>query len=295
MYKIFVDSSSDMPTELRRKLDIDYFRMGLVVNGETKYADIDFIDYSPEEMYSWLSVYHYKIKTSLVTVQEFVDKMTPYLEQGMDILYLGCTTALSGTLNVFLNTRELLLEKYPDRKIIGIDTTKADMAIGLMAIEVAKLKEEGKSIEEAAKWVEDNRQYYHEVGSLETLTYLKAAGRVSGAKAFFGNMMNVKPLIMFDVHGHNYVYGSVRGTKKSLAASFDYIKEHVVPGKTDVIYVGQAMAKEQQAYLTKRITEELNIPVVEFWIGPIVGLCCGPGMFGCWFRGDLITVDSEKK
>lgn len=292
-FKIFVDSSSDMPTALRRKLDIDYFRMGLVVNGETKFADIDFQDYSPEEMYSWLSVHHYTIKTSLVTVGEFVEKMTPYLEKGLDILYLGCTTALSGTLNVFFTARDLLLEQFPDRKIVGINTTKADMAIGLMAIEVAKLKEQGKTIEEATQWVEENKQYYHEVGSVETLSYLKAAGRVSGAKAFFGNMMHVKPMIMFDIHGHNYVYASVRGTKKSLEASFEYIKAHIVPGKTDVVYVGQAMAKEQQAYLTKRITEELKIPVEEFWIGPIVGLCCGPGMYGCWFRGDLITADSE--
>ena len=125
-----------------------------------------------------------RIKTSLVTVGEFVEKMTPYLEKGLDILYLGCTTALSGTLNVFFTARDLLLEQFPNRKIVGIDTTKADMAIGLMAIEVAKLKEEGKSIEEAEQWVLDNRQYYHEVGSVETLSYLKAAGRVSGAKAF---------------------------------------------------------------------------------------------------------------
>ena len=294
-FKIFVDSSSDMPTALRRKLDIDYFRMGLVVNGEVKFADIDFIDYTVEEMYGWLSEHHYTIKTSLVTPGEFMDKMRPYLDNGMDILYLGCTLALSSTLNVFFTTRDMLLEEYPNRKIIGINTTKADMAIGLMAIEVAKLRDEGKSIEEAAQWVEDNKQHFHEVGSVETLSYLKAAGRVSGTKAFFGNMMHVKPLIMFDIYGHNYVYKSVRGTKKSLEESFEYIKAHYVPGVTDVVYVGQAMAKDQQEYLAKRITEELQIPVEKFWIGPIVGLCCGPGMYGCWFRGDLITETGEKK
>ena len=128
---------------------------------------------------------------------------------------------------------------------------------------------------------------------LETLTYLKAAGRVSGAAAFFGNLISLKPIIMFDVHGHNYAWKKVRGSKAALEESFQYIKDHVNE-RTKVCYVGQAMAKDAQAYFKKRIEEELHIPVEEFWIGPIVGISCGPGMYGIFFEGDLVTADSER-
>lgn len=168
------------------------------------------------------------------------------------------------------------------------------MALGLIVIHAAELKNEGKSIEEVIDWIENNKEYFHETGSLETLTYLKAAGRVSGAAAFFGNLISLKPIIMFDIHGHNYVWKKVRGSKAALEASFEYIKDNINE-RTKVCYVSQAMAKDAQAYLKKRIEEELHIPVVEFWIGPIVGISCGPGMYGVFFEGKEVTVDSEGK
>ena len=293
-YQIFIDSSSDLKLEIRKEYNIDYFRMGIVINGEEKYADMDWVDYSPEQLYDWIRNLDNHCKTSLVSIKEFEDKMIPLLEKGVDILYLACTTALSGTLNVFNMVKNELMEKYPNRKIIGVDSSRANMALGMIAIEAAKLQKEGKSIEEVAKWVEEHKEFYHEVGSLETLTYLKAAGRVSGAAAFFGNIIGLKPIIMFDIHGHNFAFKKVRGSKAALQACFDYIKENINEN-TKVIYVGQAMAKPAQEYFKKRITEELNIPVEEFIIGPIVGISCGPGMYGIYFEGKEVIADSEKK
>ena len=292
---IFTDSSSELSKELREQYKIDYFRMGIVVKGEEKFADINWEDYSPEQLYEWVSDLNNHCKTSLVTYKEFSEKMIPYLEKGDDIFYIACTTYLSGTLGAFEICANELREKYPNRKIIGIDSCRAEMALGLMCIECAKLRDQGKSIEELQKWIEDNRQFYHEVGSLETLTYLKAAGRVSGASAFFANMLGIKPVIMFDIHGQNHVFKKVKGSKKALEASFDYIKENMIEGVTDVVYVGQAVAKERQAYLKKRIEEELHIKTEKYFISPIVGICCGPGMYGCWFRGKTVTIDGKKK
>ena len=293
-FQIFVDSSSDLSKELRKQYDIDYFRMGIVVKGEPKVADMDWEEYSPDQLYGWIKDLSNKCKTSLVTYGEYLNRTEEVLKQGKDVLYLACTTALSGSLNTFRLVKEELQEKYPDRKIIGIDSKRANMCLGLMAIHAAELRNAGQSIEEVAEWVEDNREYFHETGSLETLTYLKAAGRVSGAAAFFGNLISLKPIIMFDIHGHNYAWKKVRGSKAALEECFNYIKDNVNE-RTKVCYVGQAMAKDAQAYFKKRIEEELHISVVEFWIGPIVGISCGPGMYGVFFEGKEVTVDSEKK
>ena len=293
-FQIFTDSSTDLSKELRQKHNIKYFQMGIVIKGEPKPADMDWEAYSPEELYGWIKNLSNHCKTSLVTYGEYLEKTEAELKEGRDVLYIACTTALSGSLNTFRLVKEELQEKYPNRKIIGLDGKRANMALGLIVLHAAELQDQGKDIDEVVKWIEDNQQYFHEVGSLETLTYLKAAGRVSGAAAFFGNLISLKPIIMFDVHGHNYVFKKVRGSKAALEASFEYIKENINE-RTKVCYVGQAMAKDAQAYFKKRIEEELHIPVKEFWIGPIVGISCGPGMYGVFFEGKEVTTDSEAK
>ena len=293
-FQIFTDSSTDLSKQLRTKYNVDYFKMGIVVNGEAKNADMDWEEYTPEELYGWIKDLSNHCKTSLVTYGEYLEKTEAVLKQGKDVLYLACTTALSGSLNTFRLVAEELKEKYPDRKIIGVDSKRANMCLGLMCIHAAELRDEGKSIEEVVEWIENNKEYFHETGSVETLRYLKAAGRVSGTAAFFGNLISLKPIIMFDIHGHNYAWKKVRGSKAALEECFQYIKDHVNE-RTKVCYIGQAMAKDAQAYLKKRIEEELQIPVEEFWIGPIVGISCGPGMYGIFFEGDLVTADSENK
>ena len=294
-FQIFTDTSSGMSKELRDKYNINYFRMGLVVNDKQYFADLDFVEFSRDQMYDWVRDPNIKIRTSLVTFEEFSEKCEPFLEKGLDILYIACAGALSGTRANFEITKNMLEEKYPERKIISIDSCRAEMALGLLCIEAAKLQQQGKSIDEVAKWVEENKEYFHEVGSIDTLKYLRAYGRVSGAAAFFADAMNIKPVIMFDIHGMNYSFKKVHGSKKALEECFNYIKEHVVEGQTDVIYIGSSLDNPAREYFKKRIEEELHIHTEEYYISPIVGICCGPGMYGCWFKGDLVTVDSKKK
>lgn len=294
-FQIFTDTSSGMSKELREKYNIDYFKMGIVVNDKDYLASLDFEDFSREQMYEWVKDPNLKVRTSLVSPKEFESKCSEYLSKGIDILYIACSGSLSGTRNTFELFKAVLEEQFPERKIISIDSCRAEMALGLLVIDAAKLRDEGKSIEEVAKWVEENKQYYHEVGSIDTLKYLKKYGRVSGAAAFFADSLNIKPLIMFDVNGCNYTYAKVHGEKKALIGSFEYVKAHAIPGFTDVIYFGSSMKNPASEYLKKRIEEELHIPVEEYFISPIVGICCGPGMYGCWFKGDLVTADSKKK
>ena len=294
-FQIFTDTSSGMSKELREKWNIQYFMMGIVVGEKEYLADLDYTLFSREEMYGWVRDPNIKVRTSLVTAKEFKEKMEPYLKKGIDILYIACAEALSGTRGAFELLKEEIQEEYPERKIISINSCRAEMALGLMVIDAAKLRDEGKSIEEVAEWAEENKQYYHETGSIDTLKYLRAYGRVSGAAAFFADTLNIKPVIMFDIHGMNYSFKKVHGEKKALAECFEYVKNNVVEGVTDVIYIGETMPNPAKEYFKKRIKEELNIPTEEYIISPIVGICCGPGMYGCWFKGKLVTADSQKK
>jgi len=294
-FQIFTDTASDLPTRIREKLNIDYFKMGFSVNGRDIEADLDFKNYTYDELYQWVKDPKVTIKTSLVKMEEFVNKCTPYLEKGIDILYIACTSVLSGTLNFFRLVCQTLQEDYPDRKIIAMDSTRAGMTLGLMVMDAAKLQQEGKSIEEVHEYLEKEKQHYRLCGTLETLTYLKRAGRVSGAAAFFANAFDIKPVIVGDTKGHNYVIGKVKGIEKAWARLFDIVKDTVEGQEKPVIYVGEAKAEKAVEYFTKRFKEELNAEVIHYLIGPIIGISCGPGTLHLVTKGKEMTLTSPEE
>ena len=287
-YQIFTDSCSDLSTELRKQNNIEYVHMGLVVNGVEKIADLDWVDYSPEEFYGWLSAGK-KIKTTQVSMNEFEKGFRPFLEKGVDVIYLGCSSALTGSLNMFNLVAQELRQEFPDRKIIGIDTLCAPFTEGLLVLEAATKQKEGLTIDELALWVENNKFYFNQFATVDTLTYLKEAGRIKGAAAFFGNIIGIKPIFISDRKGNNFVIKKVKGTKASLNELFELVKNARDLTKSDKIYIGQGMAQERAEALKKRFKDELNIDATVIWIGPIVGTTCGPGVIATFCFGKEVT------
>ena len=287
-YQIFSDSSCDLSTELRKENNLEYFYFGLVVDGVEYLADLDWKTYSPEEFYGWLSQGK-KIKTTQVSMEEVMKKVRPYFEKGIDIIYIGCSGALTGSMNLFELAKQELMEEFPDRKMIGFDSLAASHTLGMMVLDAAQKQREGLSIEELVEWLKNNQFFYNQFATVDTLTYLKAAGRIKGAKAFFGNIMGVKPIFISDRKGNNLTIGSVRGTKASLNELFEGVKNAFVEGETKEIVIGQGMAMERAEGLKKRVEEELKVPARIEWIGPIIGATCGPGIITTFCRGKEVT------
>ena len=287
-YQIFTDSSCDLSTELRKANNIEYFYFGLVVDGVEYKADLDWKEYTQEEFYGWLSQGK-KVKTTQVSMEEVLLKVRPYFEKGIDIIYIGCSSALTGSMNLFELAKQQLMEEFPDRKMIGVDSLAAACTLGMMVLDAAKEQKKGLSIEELQQWVLDNRFFYNQFATVDTLTYLKAAGRIKGAAAFFGNIMGVKPIFISDRKGNNLTINKVKGTKASLNELFEDVKNAMVPGVTEEIFIGQGMAQERAELLKKRVEEELHIKATVQWIGPIVGTTCGPGVIATFCRGKEVT------
>lgn len=287
-YQIFSDSACDLSTEMRHALNIEYFPMGLIVDGKEYIADLDWKQYSVDEFYSWLKQGR-KIKTSLITVEVFVDLIRPYFEKGIDIIYLGCSTALTGSINSFNLAKELLKEEFPDRKMFAPCTYLAAATLGMLVVDAAKEKEKGASIEELAKWVDDHKFFYNQFCTVDTLTYLKEAGRIKGSKAFFGNLFGVKPIFISDRKGNNFVITKAKGTKNSLDMLFDLTKT-ALEGKNDVVYIYHSSVPERVEILKKRFVEELGVKqIVVGVLGPIIGTTCGPGTIATFCYGKEVT------
>ena len=287
-YQIFTDSSCDLSTELRKANNIEYFYFGLVVDGVEYKADLDWQEYTQEEFYGWLSAGK-KVKTTQVSMEEVLLKVRPYFEKGIDIIYIGCSSALTGSMNLFELAKQQLMEEFPDRKMIGVDSLAAACTLGMMVLDAAKEQKKGLSIEELQQWVLDNRFFYNQFATVDTLTYLKAAGRIKGAAAFFGNIMGVKPIFISDRKGNNLTINKVKGTKASLNELFEDVKNAMVPGVTEEIFIGQGMAQDRAELLKKRVEDELHIKATVQWIGPIVGTTCGPGVIATFCKGKEVT------
>lgn len=292
-FQVLTDSTSDVVKELRDKYDLDYVKMTFRQKDKEYFADLDWTELSATEYYQAMRAGNRAV-TNLVPTSELEAKYTEYLEKGLDILYIACSNKLSGSLNNGKIVAEEFKEKYPDRKIICVDSLRSNMAEGAIAIEAAKMASEGKTIEETAKWVEENRLYFRTLATVATLDWLKKAGRIKASAAFFGNLMGVKPIIIGDVKGNNYAFKKVKGRSTSLDELVSLTKEQVNEN-TKVIYVEHADSIEAAYYVTNKIKEATGIQNILITnLGPIIGATTGPDTITINFQGTKVTIAGEE-
>ena len=288
-FQIFTDSCSDLPKEERDRYHIEYCRMNVVVDGEEKIADLDWSEFKPEEFYGWLAAGRH-LKTTQVPIAEFVSRFTPYLEKGIDILYIACSSKCSGSINIFELAKEQLLEQFPGRKMIGIDAINCCFGEGLLSILASLKQDEGASLEEVAEYIMGERNHIVQFATVETLSYIKAAGRIKASKAILGNIFHKKPIFISDAHGDNYTLGTVTGTKAADAELFKGCIERLQLDKCKIVFIGQGMAQERAERLKEKLMDAYkDIDVRIHWIGPIIGTTCGPGVLAVFGYGKEVT------
>ena len=288
-YQIFTDSCSDLPLEVRKQYGVEYCHMNVVVDEKEILADLDWKLYTHEEFYGWM--YQKKhMKTTQVPFEEFVKCFTPYLEKGVDILYISCSSRLSGSISIFELAKNELLEKFPGRKLIGVDSLCACAGEGLMTLDAAKLQKEGKSIEEVAEYVRANRNHYNQFATVDDLTYIKNAGRIKGSKAVLGNLFHKKPIFISDAIGNNYTLGTITGTKNADKLLLDAVVKRIDKEHDGKVVIVHAMAEDRAEKLKQNIMDTLNIEPEIWYLGPIIGTTCGPGTLAVFFYGEEVKI-----
>ena len=291
-YVIITDSSCDLTKEYREDKKIDYAKMMINWTDEKgenhdDIADIDWQVLSSKEFYDIIRS-GIRIYTAQVTMQNYLDAFEPHLKAGEDILYLACSSGLSASLKTAQSLVDNeLKEKYPDRKVIIVDTLRAGMAQGLIVMRAQELKEEGKSLEEVAEIIEKEKYSYKEVGIPNTLSYLKRAGRVSAPAAFFGNMVGLKPILVFDEKGSNTAIEKAIGRKKAFARMAEIIRDDILDPTNQTIYLMNADCKQEDIDAFKAcINEKINVKaIISLPLGPIIGASSGPGTIIVNYRG----------
>lgn len=229
-------------------------------------------------------------QTSQINVGTYLSFFEKLLQKG-DLLHIAFTSGQSGSVhNAMLAAKELQV-KYPERKLIVIDSLCSSSGYGMLVDTVADLRDEGKSIEEAAQWVRENRNTVHHQFFSSNMTQFRRTGRVSGAAAMVATIMSICPIMRLDDAGAIKAYGKVRGKKKAVETTIEAMAKHAQGGENydKRCYVCHSQCPEDAQMLIDGL--EARFPRIKGKIrlcdiGTIIGSHSGPGTVAVFFYGD---------
>lgn len=284
-YVILTDSSCDLPAGLAQDMELSVLPLTVLLDEKTYVNYLDERELSSKHFYAQLRAGKPAV-TSAVNVEQFANAMEECLQKGLDVLYLGFSSGLSGTYSAGAVAAQELSEKYPEAKVYAVDTLCASLGQGLMVTLAVQEKRAGKTIEEVRDFVEAQKLHMCHWVTVDDLHHLKRGGRVSAASAVLGSALNIKPIIHVDEEGRLTVVGKVRGRKNSLHYLLDRMKETVTNPQEQLVYISHGDCEEDARYLGDKIKEELHVKdVLLNTIGPVIGAHSGPGTIALFFLG----------
>ncbi|MCR5733456.1 MAG: DegV family protein, partial [Lachnospiraceae bacterium] len=221
-----------------------------------------------------------------INMQTFYDAFNEELSQGRDVIYIGMS-CISNTANAAKLAADELKEEYPDRKIYAFDSFSASVGEGLMVYNAIKLKNEGKTIDEVAEYVEKNKQKYIVWFIVDDLVYLKRGGRLSATAAFAGGVLQLKPVLRIDEEGKLESMSKVRGRSQSIKAlAKKYMEMATDPGSAEY-FIGQGDCYEEAESLSEMITGMGGSKAKYITdVSPVIGAHTGPGIMVIGFIGE---------
>lgn len=282
-YVITVNSTIDLPKEWLAGRGVPVAPLKYTIDGET-YTDMEGL--SAKEFFAKLREGKMSV-TSQVNPEEAAAMLEPYVKEGKDVLHLGFSSGLSGTLNSMRIGAEMLQEKYPDAKIIVIDTLCACLGEGILLYYALKEKAKGKTIEEVAQWAEENKLHVCHNVTVDDLNHLHRGGRVSKTTAVIGTLVQIKPIIHMDDEGRLQVIGKERGRKKSLNKIVDMAVEQSKGWENDIVMITHGDCIEDAEYVAKLVREKMGIDnILINNIGTVIGSHTGPGVVAVFCMGN---------
>ena len=282
-YIITVNSTVDTGKEWLEERNVPVIPLKYTIDGQ-EYTDM--YGLSDKEFFQKLREGKMSV-TSQINPEEAKEMLEPYVKEGKDVLHLAFSSALSGTCNSMKIAAEELQEEYPEAKVIVVDTLCACMGEAMLLYYALKQKEAGKTIEEVAQWVEENKLHVCHNVTVDDLFHLHRGGRVSKTAAVLGTMVKVKPIIHIDDNGALQVIGKERGRKKSLHKIVDMAVERSKGWDNEIIMITHGDCLEDAEYVAKLVREKMGVENVFIHnIGTVIGSHTGPGVVATFCMGN---------
>lgn len=282
--KIITDSACDLKREYIDKNNIGL--LSLILNLEGKIIKDDL-----GKSLSYKDFYN-KMRegatptTSQVNAHDFEEEFVKHIKNGDSIIYISISSGLSGTFNSANIAKNNLLEEYPEAKIELIDSLGASMGQGLLVLKACEMRDNGASVEEIVNWIEDNKRRVIHLVLVDDLNHLKRGGRISGATATIGGLLNIKPSAYLDNEGKLVQGEKIKGKKKALKFLANPIKERAIDSENEVLYICHADCNEEAETLKALVEEEIKFKdIVLNYAGNAIGAHAGPGALAVIYLG----------
>ena len=285
-YVITTDNNSDLPEEYLKDHGVGCMYLSYSMDGKN-YTHGNFL---PEHEFYEAMRNGSMPTTAQVNPENAKALLEPYLKEGKDILHIAFSSGLSGTYNSSRIAAEELMEEYPDRKIIVVDSLSASLGQGLLVWLAQQKKELGQTLEDVADWVEKNKLKMVHLFTVDDLNHLYRGGRVSRTTAIVGSMLNIKPVLHVDNEGKLTAIGKVRGRKKALQELIKLMDEKIgsFGADCDTIFISHGDCEQDAQYVAAKVKEKYNIKnIIINQVGATIGAHSGPGTMALFFVGDV--------
>ena len=285
-FLIATDCGADLPEDYLKENDIFCAQLTCTICSETHGGRKPQLPY--DEFYSLMRAGNLP-KTSQVNPDEAQEYLENLLERTQKILVLAFSSGLSGTYNSFRIAAEEIMEERKDVQIQVIDSKCASLGQGLWVYKVMEYRNSGKSFEETAEYARQIAGNVVHVFTVDDLNHLYRGGRVSKSAAFFGTVLNIKPVLHVDDEGKLIPLEKVRGRKKSLLRLVEMMGEQMgsYKDKNDIVFISHGDCIEDAEFVRDEVKSRFGIEKFMInHIGPVIGAHAGPGTIALFFMGD---------
>ena len=277
MIQIFVDSGANLSAELREQYNIHLLPMALTINDQPAPEGLDGHEYY-EALRSGADV-----RTSMVNPDDAKKAFETYVSQGDDVVYFSISAGISGSWWSAKLAGDELMEEYPGRRVCPIDSMGASLGAGIPALKASSLVRQGMELDELVEKMTVYCQNYCQYFAVDDLKYLRKGGRISGASALVGSLLQIKPILQGDPEGKIVVLSKERGRKKAMDTLIQ-LYEEMVEDKSAPVGISHAAAPAEALHLATALRQAgCTGEILSVCHEPVTGAHVGPGMLALYF------------
>lgn len=278
---ISTDSAANLPMDFIRENSLLVSPLLYSYNGNDYYT-VNLDEFDGDSYYELIKTVD--VKTSTVNIQQFCDAWEPYLKEGKDILNISVSSGISSTYQASHMAMEMMLEEYPERTILTIDTYAASLGEGLSVMDAVKYRNQGLSIQETYDKILARRDKMRQVFTVDDLMFLKKGGRLSGAAALLGSLLSIKPILIGNEIGQIILRSKERGRKSAMRELLKEYETMAADPANDTVCIAHCAAYKDSEWLEEEIKKlHPEQKVIRVIYEPVTGCHVGTGTVALFF------------